>query len=313
MSKYTIVVAGSMNMDVVSRVVRFPRPGETVHGSEVQYMPGGKGANQAVAAAQAGASTKMIGAVGTDGFGSQLIQAIEEKGAVAADVSVIEGASGIALITVSESGENQIVLCAGANGKVDGAEIEALERLLEEAGAVLLQNEIPWSANTSFMRCAAASAVPVIYNPAPAAKLDAAILPLIHTIVLNETETEVITGIAPMDDASLESAAAWFLSEGVQAVIITLGEDGCFYQDADGGSCRLSSRPVQPVDTTAAGDTFIGAYAAVRYGGIAEDASPQAALRYATAAAALSVTKLGAQASIPARADVLAFMSEDDV
>ncbi|MBD3917707.1 ribokinase [Paenibacillus sp. PR3] len=312
MSNPTIVVAGSINMDVVSRVDQFPRPGETVHGSEAQYMPGGKGANQAVAAAQAGASTRMIGAVGTDGFGGQLLGAIEARGAAVAEVSVIEGASGLALITVSETGENQIVLCAGANGKVAGTEIEAMERLLGEAGAVLLQNEIPWSANTSFMRKASAAAVPVIYNPAPAAKLDAAILPLIDTIVLNETETEAITGIAPEDDASLRSAAEWFLSGGIRAVIITLGADGCFYQDAGGESCRLQAYRLQPVDTTAAGDTFIGAYAAVRYGGITADASPQAALRYATAAAALSVTKLGAQASIPAMADVLAFMSSSD-
>lgn len=309
MSKPTIIVAGSINMDVVSRVDQFPRQGETVHGSEAQYMPGGKGANQAVAAAQAGASTRMIGAVGTDGFGRQLLEAIESKGAAVSEVSVIEGASGIALITVSETGENQIVLCAGANGKVAGAELEALDRLLGQAGAILLQNEIPWSANISFMRKAADSAIPVIYNPAPAAKLDASILPFIDTIVLNETETEAITGITPVNDASLESAAEWFLAGGIRAVIVTLGADGCFYQDADGVNCRLPARQVQPVDTTAAGDTFIGAYTAVRYGGIADDASPQAALRYATAAAALSVTKLGAQASIPTRTEVLALMS----
>ncbi|GMK38444.1 ribokinase [Paenibacillus sp. CCS19] len=312
MNLHTIVVAGSINMDVVSRVGQFPRPGETVHGSEVQYMPGGKGANQAVAAAQAGAAVRMIGAVGTDGFGRQLLNAIEAKGAFVSEVSVIDGASGIALITVSESGENQIVLCAGANGKVAGAEVEALDRLLGEAGAILLQNEIPWSANEAFMRKAAAAAIPVIYNPAPAAKLPDEALPHIDTIVLNETETEVITGIAPIDEASLEAAANWFLSRGTRAVIVTLGAEGCFYLDANGMNLRLQAWPVQPVDTTAAGDTFIGAYAAVRYGGTIEDASPQSALRCATAAAALSVTKLGAQASIPTWQEVLAFISDQE-
>lgn len=312
MSRHTIVVAGSINMDVVSRVEQFPRPGETVHGSEVQYMPGGKGANQAVAAAQAGAPTKMIGAVGTDGFGRQLLDAIEAKGAAVSEISVIDGASGIALITVSESGENQIVLCGGANAKVSEAEIKALDGLLGEAGAILLQNEIPWSANEAFMRSAAAAAVPVVYNPAPAAKLQDDVLPLIDTIVLNETETEVITGIAPMDAASLKAAANWFLARGTRTVIVTLGAEGCFYLDTVGMSWRMPARQVQPIDTTAAGDTFIGAYAAVRYGGAADDASPEAALRCATAAAALSVTKLGAQASIPTRQEVLAFMSDMD-
>jgi ribokinase len=220
---------------------------------------------------------------------------------------VIEGASGIALITVSDAGENQIVLCAGANGKVADTEIEALDRMLCDAGAVVLQNEIPWSANAAFMRKAAAVAIPVIYNPAPAHKLDGEVLPLIDTIVLNETETEVITGIAPSDQESLNAAAAWLLARGASAVIITLGAEGCFYKDVKGDSCRMPAWQVQPVDTTAAGDTFIGAYAAVRFGGIAEDSSPQAALRYATAAAALSVLKLGAQASIPNRNEVLAF------
>lgn len=312
MSKRTIVVAGSINMDVVSRVIQFPRPGETVHGGEAQYMPGGKGANQAVAAAQAGASTYMIGAVGTDGFGRQLLDALGAKDVAVSEVSVKEGASGIALITVNQVGENQIVLCAGANGKVANPEIEALDRLLGEAGAVILQNEIPWLANAAFMRKVADTAVPVIYNPAPAAPVDIDMLPLIDTIVLNETETEVITGIAPVDEGSLEAAAAWLLTRGTRAVVITLGAEGCYYQDVNGVSCRLSARQVESVDTTAAGDTFIGAYAAVRYGGIAADSSPQSALRYATAAAAMSVMKLGAQASIPSRTEVLAFMSDSD-
>ncbi|PWV92060.1 ribokinase [Paenibacillus cellulosilyticus] len=310
MSKRTLIVAGSMNMDVVSRVARFPRSGETVHGSEVHYLPGGKGANQAVAAAQSGALTCMIGAVGTDGFGQQLLDALKLKQVDVTEVSVKDGASGIALIAVSDAGENQIVLCAGANGKVADVEIDALDRLLTEAGAIVLQNEIPWASNAAFMRKASDASVPVIYNPAPAGQLEVDVLPLIDTIILNETETELITGKMPQDETSLEEAAAWFLTRGTRAVIITLGAEGSFYRDAEGISCRVPARQVQPVDTTAAGDTFIGAYAAIRYGGAAGDASPQTALQYATAAAALSVMKLGAQASIPNRTEVFAFMSD---
>jgi len=309
MSGRHIIVAGSLNMDVVSRVGRFPRPGETVRGADAAYSPGGKGANQAVAAARSGASTDMIGAVGTDGFGQQLLDALAASGIVVDGVGVKAGSSGIALITVDEAGENQIVLCEGANGKVGQEELERFEQLMSRAGAVLLQNEIPWETNEALMRIASEAGIPVLYNPAPAAPVPDEALALIDAIVLNETETETITGIAPSDEQTLQEAAEHLLAKGVAAVLITLGAAGSYYRDRSGIVVRQPARKVTPVDTTAAGDTFIGAYAAVRYGGAHSSRSPAEALRYATAASALAVMKPGAQSSIPSQAEVLASMN----
>ncbi len=296
-------------MDVVSRVGRFPKPGETIRGTDALYSPGGKGANQAVAAARSGAATAMVGAVGTDGFGQQLISSLKSDGIMADGVGIKEGSSGIALITVDDTGENQIVLCEGANGKVGQEELQQLEQLLNRAGALLLQNEIPFEVNAAFMKLAVHAGVPVLYNPAPAAPVPNEVLPLLDTIVLNETETEAITGIAPRDAAALQEAAEHLLMKGVSAVLITLGASGSYYSDKSGTIVRLPARNVKPVDTTAAGDTFIGAYAAMRYGGASSADTPEEALHYATAASALAVTRSGAQSSIPAKAEVIAWMS----
>ncbi|WP_127529804.1 ribokinase [Paenibacillus kobensis] len=306
-----IVVAGSLNMDVVSRVERFPRPGETIRGTDALYSPGGKGANQAVAAARSGAATVMVGAVGTDGFGQQLLGALASDGITVEGVGVKEGSSGIALVTVDGAGENQIVLCEGANGKVGEEELRQFEQLMSSGAAVLLQNEIPWEANAALMKLASQAGVPVLYNPAPAAPVPDEVLPLLDTIVLNETETETVTGIAPSDETKLKEAAGHLLAKGVAAVLITLGAAGSYYHDQSGTTVRMPARQVSPVDTTAAGDTFIGAYAAVRYGGASSSQSPEEALSYATAASALAVMKPGAQSSIPSRPEVVAWMKDE--
>ncbi|MWC28683.1 ribokinase [Paenibacillus sp. MMS18-CY102] len=312
MTARTIVVAGSMNMDIVSRVAQFPRPGETIQGGEASYIPGGKGANQAVAAALAGAATSMLGAVGQDGFGQELLASLRQHGVSAEGVAVMEGTSGLALITVNESGENQIILCAGANGQVGARTLAVFSGIADEAGAVLLQNEIPWAANEAIMRQAHAHGVAVVYNPAPARTMPEEAYPLIHTIVLNETETFAITGIDPAaeQERGLHEAAIALINRGVQAVIITLGAEGSYYEDRDGIACRMPARKVVPVDTTAAGDTFIGAYAAIRFGGTQAmvEPSPEAALRFATAASAIAVTRRGAQSSIPTAEEIAALL-----
>ncbi|EFM09235.1 ribokinase [Paenibacillus curdlanolyticus YK9] len=311
MTERTIIVAGSLNMDIVSRVQQFPRPGETIQGDEASYIPGGKGANQAVAAARAGAVTSMVGAVGKDGFGQELIVSLEQHGVNADGVAVLAGTSGLALITVNGGGENQIILCPGANGQVGTETLAAFLKKADGAGAVLLQNEIPWAANEAIMRSACEREIAVVYNPAPARDIPESAFSLIHTIVLNETETLAITSIDPFAEHGLHDAAAHLIDLGVQAVIITLGAEGSYYEDREGFVCRMPARKVTPVDTTAAGDTFIGAYAAIRFGGapgMSDDATPETALRFATAASAITVTRHGAQSSIPSAQEIVALL-----
>lgn len=301
-----IVVAGSINMDLVSRVKQFPQPGETIHSTEVAYHPGGKGANQAVAAARTGASTIMIGAVGNDAFGAPLINSLSGYGVNSEAVTVVPSTSGLAFITVTESGENNIILSQGANGQLQWDEVERqLDRLLD-IEAILLQNEIPWAVNRAIIAYASSKGISIFYNPAPAAAVPTDVLPQVHTIFLNETETETVTGIAPTTDSQREEAARQLLSQGVQAVIITLGSDGCYYHDQSGKSFAMPAFSVKPVDTTAAGDTFIGAYASARCSG----ETPEASIQFAAAAAAIAVTRDGAQTSVPDRDEVLAFLQE---
>jgi len=294
-----IVVVGSINMDLVTNVEAFPRPGETIHSLGVAYLPGGKGANQAVAAARSGASVRMVGAVGTDSFAQTLIDNLADSGVDTSGVLRKEGHSGLAVITVDRSGENHIVLAGGSNKAFGYGEIEG--RIpWDEAHAVLLQNEIDWSVTEAVMREAGRRGVPVWFNPAPALKLEPEVLGLIHTCILNETEIEVITGakVSGADDAV--PAAGRLLEAGVRQVVVTLGDKGCVWVGREGEPVHVPAFKVQAVDTTAAGDTFIGAMAAAS----CEGKPVPEALRYAAAASALAVTRHGAQASIPARDEV---------
>ncbi|MFC0214943.1 ribokinase [Paenibacillus chartarius] len=295
-----IVVAGSINMDIVNRVRRHPKPGETIHGLGTAYHPGGKGANQAVAAARAAGHTDtavMIGAVGTDAFGSVLLNALRDRGVRTEHVRAVDGSSGLAFITVSEDGENNIILNTGANGFV------AAEQLTDDvwrgAAAILLQNEIPWETNRAILHLAAERGVPVYVNPAPAFRLPDSEMTYVSCLILNESEAELMTGIPVTGPVQAEEAAGALLARGVRSVIVTLGRHGSVYVGPE-GSIRTPAFPVQPVDTTAAGDTFIGAYAAAR----AEGMPLHSALRFASAAAALTVTREGAQSSIPSRSDI---------
>lgn len=301
-----IAVVGSINMDVVNRVERHPLPGETVSGLETAYIPGGKGANQAVAAARAGAQVLMIGAVGQDPFGGPLVEALGQAGVDTAGVLEKEGTSGMAFITVDAHGENNIILSSGANGRLGVEDMEA--GLIGAAvryggmglGGVLLQNEIPWETTSAAIRRARTLGATVYLNPAPARKVEDEVLAFVDVLVVNETEAAAISGMKVDSRENAEAAAEWLLGRGVREVIVTLGAAGVVYASKEGKRVSVPAFRVEAVDTTAAGDTFIGAYAAARDRGD----SVQDALRWANAAAAIAVTRPGAQSSIPAANEV---------
>lgn len=300
-----LVVIGSINMDVVSNVAQFPQPGETIHSRATSFFPGGKGANQAVAAASAGADCVMIGAVGLDPFGSTLMDSLKERGVGVNSVLSKKGTSGIAIITVNEEGENYIVLSEGANGRLTEEDVAA-EVNWDGVYAVLLQNEIPWETTQYVLQSANIAGVRVWLNPAPARTISEDLLSLVDTLIVNETEAEVVSGVKVEDFASAEKAGASMIDKGTASVIITLGEQGCYYANGRGEHFKIPAIRVKPVDTTAAGDTFIGAYAAA----CTEGLGTEEALKFATAAAALTVTRPGAQSSIPTKEEILAFINK---
>jgi ribokinase len=302
--KPRIIVVGSINMDIVNRVKRYPEAGETIHGLGTEYSPGGKGANQAVAASLAGGEVQMIGAVGNDPFGAELTASLQRYGVDTSRVMTKEGTSGLAFITVTDEGENSIILSAGANGQVS---VDDLDRLFEagEGDTILLQNEIPWASTRQTMRMASARGATVILNPAPAIAEASQVLSWADVIVLNETEAEAISGVTVTDVVAAGHAADGLIAGGAKAVLLTLGEHGSLYVDAQGERIRTPAFKVKAVDTTAAGDTFIGAFAAS--GGTGLPLAER--LRFAAAAAALAVTRQGAQASIPRQAEIEAFLA----
>jgi len=302
-----IVVVGSLNMDIVTRVHRFPIPGETLHAMDTTFFPGGKGANQAAAAARLGASASvaMVGAVGADAFGKELTHTLSQDGINVCGVHVLpDVATGVASITVDADGRNSILVSAGANVRFRWQDAAAAKDAWDGCHVVLLQNEIaPETLEAAILSCAERG-IRVLYNPAPAAHIDALLLRSVDTLILNEYEAEVVTGIVVSDDASAEQAATALVDRGVRQSIITLGENGLLYRDRDGTILRLPAFSVHVVDTTAAGDTFIGAYAVA----VVEGQPLEEALKFASAAAALSVTRAGAQSSIPTRDEAEAFL-----
>ena len=299
-----IVVIGSINMDLVNQVKTHPLPGETIHSLGITYNPGGKGANQAVAASLVGGDVTMIGAVGTDPFGIELIASLERYDVRADSILEIEGTSGMAFITVDLAGENSIILSAGANGKVSESDVDAALPVIIEAGAVLLQNEIPLETTLRALREAHKAGSTVYFNPAPAIKLSTEVLSLINVIILNETEAEEITGIHVENELKAQQAALKLLEAGVDTVVLTLGSKGSLHLNKDGHLILTPAFKVQSVDTTAAGDTFIGTFAVANESGM----SLEDALKFASAAAAITVTRKGAQASIPNRQELEQFL-----
>lgn len=302
-----IVVIGSLNMDLVQQVRDFPKPGETTSAMKTRYSPGGKGANQAVAASLSGADVVMLGAVGSDAFGEELVNQLDKYGVHTEYLLHKKGSSGLAVITVNQQGENSIILTAGANGTITRSEVEAFIRGID-ANAVLLQNEIAWEAIDAAIRQCKQEGMAVYLNPAPAIELPEEVYGLVDTLILNETETAILSGILVETEDEAEKAADRLLQFGTNEVIITLGSKGCIFKDKRGHLIKQPAFSVKTVDSTAAGDTFIGALAAARTSG----QSMKGSLRFASAAAALAVTKAGAQSSIPSRQEVEAFLQESD-
>jgi ribokinase len=294
-----ILVIGSLNIDLVARCEHLPRGGQTVFGTEFFTASGGKGANQAVAAARLGSRVAMAGCVGDDQFGRDLLAGLQRDGVLCDAVRTVERPTGTALITIDALGGNTIVVISGANAACDTS---LVDRALADAGApgiLLLQHEIPEEVNAHAIRQAHTAGWFIVLNPAPARLLTPALLPLIDVIVPNETEAAALTG-----SSDPQSAAQHLLAQGVRGALITLGGEGALYCDA-GGTWHCAALAVQAVDTTAAGDAYIGALAT----GLAEDRGVVESLGFAAAAAALAVTRLGAQPSLGTRSEVADLMA----
>jgi ribokinase len=294
-----ITVVGSLNMDLVVRTPRIPKPGETIIGTDFHLIPGGKGANQAVSVGKLQAEVWMIGRVGRDQFGQALLDNLCRAG-VNHDCVIQdeEAATGIALITVEASGQNNIVLASGANMRVTAADMEAAESVIAGSSMLLTQLETPVPAVQRAVELAKKHGVITVLNPAPAQPLPESLLCWVDYLVPNETETSLLTGL-PVETAQQFAAAAQRLRQmGVGTVILTLGSRGAYLSTA-GGDELFPSFPVQAVDTTAAGDAFMGGFAVA----LAEGAPLALAVRRGNASGALSATRLGAQPSMPTRAE----------
>jgi ribokinase len=295
-----LVVVGSLNMDLVVRSPRHPLPGETLLGGDFRTFPGGKGANQAVAAARVGGIVNMVGRVGQDEFGGVLLQNLAAAGVNAAHVlRDTQAATGVALITVSDDGQNTIVVAPGANSNVTPADIQAAYPAFEEASACMLQLEIPLPAVQRAIEEAQRRRVLVILNPAPAQPLEPALLRKVDYLVPNRSELTLLTG-----EAEVEAGARALLASGVRCVIVTLGGEGVQVWE-ESGSTHIAAHPVKAVDTTAAGDAFVGAFAVA----LSHGRSPVEAARWGNAAGAVAVTRAGAQPSLPSRAEVEALLA----
>ncbi len=306
MSKPFIVVIGSSNTDMIIRLEHIPKPGETVLGGQFLMFAGGKGANQAVAAARAGGDVTFVARVGQDMFGERAVAGFVQDGINVQYVTRDKTApSGVAFIFVAKDGENSIAVAGGSNGRLSAAEVKKAKRVIAGASAILMQLETPMETVQAAAEIAARAGVPVILNPAPARVLADELLQLVSILTPNETEAELLTGIAITDEATAARAAEKLRARGVKTVIITLGARGAFVAT---GTTRelLPGFKVRAVDTTGAGDVFNGALAAA----LGEKRPLLDAVRFANAAAAISVTRLGAQPSAPKRKEIEALLAK---
>lgn len=295
-----IVVVGSLNMDLVVRTPRHPQVGETIIGSDFGTYPGGKGANQAVAAARLGGAVKMVGRVGQDDFGQALLRNVSDNGVDTAFVLRDPGsATGVALITVDDAGQNSIVVVSGANARLTPEDVARAESAFEGASVLLLQLETPLLTISAAIERARRHGLRVVLNPAPAQKLDAGLLTAPDYLIPNQTELARLAGVQPLDEA-----VGALLSWGVPNLIVTLGEQGVLIAEGQ-RQTRLPAHPVEVVDTTAAGDAFVGAFAVA----LTEGLSTLQAATWGNAAGALAVTRRGAQPSLPNRAELDEFLS----
>jgi ribokinase len=303
-----ILVVGSSNTDLIIKVPEIPRPGETLLGGEFQTFPGGKGANQAVAAARGGGDVVFIAAVGNDGYGNESVKGYKLDNINTENIKICKGVpSGIAMITISESGENAISVASGANAELKPEDLDEAEEAFHEAEYMLVQLETPLDTVQKAVDISSEFGTRVILNPAPATELPDALLSKVDIITPNETEAESLTGVEVKSEADARKAAEKLHERGINTVIITLGSEGAFLSDRNTSvSKRIPGFAVQAVDTTAAGDVFNGQLAVA----LAEGLSLEDAILLAHAGAALSVQKLGAQSSIPRREETDYFLEE---
>lgn len=296
-----VVVVGSSNTDLVVKTERFPKPGETLVGGDFFLFQGGKGANQAVAAARMGAEVTFISKLGKDLFGKQTREGLEKEGI--STRLVLEDAakaSGIALITVDEQGENTIVVAPGANASLSPSDIQAALPSLPNHAFILCQLEIPIDTITFLASYAQEKNKNLILNPAPAQKLPESMYDQLFLITPNETEASLLTGMPCDKEDDYPKIAQWFRNKGVKQVLLTLGEKGTYFQNST-QQHRIPAQKVTAVDTTAAGDVFNGSLVVA----LAEGMQWKEAINLATKAASISVTRMGAQASAPFRSELV--------
>lgn len=301
-----IVVVGSANTDMTVRSAKIPAPGETVIGGVFATAAGGKGANQAVAAARAGGDVTFVARLGADSLGDVAVAGYKEDGIdVSAIVRDAERATGVALILVDAKGQNSISVASGANAALSPADVDAADDAIRAASVVVAQLETPIETVQRAAELAAQAGVPFILDPAPApaAPLPESLLKLVTIVKPNENEASALTGIQVTDEASAFAAAEKLLAIGVKLAIVTLGEAGAVMISQDGLRVKLDSRRVDAVDSTAAGDAWTGAFAVA----LAEGQTPVDAANFASRAAAISVTRAGAQPSLATRKEIDAF------
>lgn len=297
-----ILVVGSINMDLVARTPRIALAGETLIGTGFETTPGGKGANQAVAAARLGYPVSILGAVGEDVFGVALLDNLRSAGVNTSAVARVSGPSGVAQIQVADNGQNSIIVVPGSNAKVDSAAIDKHADLIRSAGMVLCQLELPIATVAHTLALCSSANIPVMLDPAPAAPLPDSVWSQIAWFTPNETEAALYTA----SQLSVEDSATHLRSMGACGIVLKRGSEGAYVSDAAGHRGLIPAFPVQAIDTVGAGDCFNGAFAVA----LLEGRDPLDAARFASAAAAISVTRKGAQASMPARTEVEAFLAE---
>lgn len=297
-----VMILGSINVDSIYQVTRFPQPGETIVVKQKSYAPGGKGANQAVAAARSGAKVSFVGAVGADNDGQEMVKTLAENNVDTSRIAVDpDNGTGSAVITVDENGQNDIMVYGGANQAMSVAQLSDLEQELAGTDFIVAQLETPQEVTLAAFKLARQQNVITILNPAPATELLPELLEYTDIIIPNETESSLLTGISVNDEPSMLQNAKFFKAHGIKNTIITLGEQGVFYVTADGHHGLVPAFKVNPVDTTAAGDTFIGA--------LSSQLSPnlgnfESAITYAQRASSLAVQGMGAMPSIPLAEEV---------
>ncbi len=298
-----LLVVGSINIDLVACARHLPAPGETILGSTFEAFNGGKGANQAVAVAKLGAPIAMIGLLGTDLFTERLLSGLRDAGVDTVAVQKVPGPCGVAQISTADNGENCIIVISGANHELSPSYLDAHQAAIAQASMILVQLETPMESVLRLAEQAGRAGVPLMLDPAPAVPLPEALLERTTWLTPNETEARILLGGLQLEPAA---AAEKLLATGVRNVALKLGAQGVFLAGRDCPAQQVPAFPVKVVDTTAAGDCFNAAFAVA----LTRGQAPASAARYAAAAAAISVTRAGAQPSLPSAAEVNAFLSQ---